>query len=455
MIGSFSRIVNFITMTVVAGTGTAGVLGEGGGALSAEMHRPRGLGFDRTKANLYIADSPNPSSSAPIIAGRILKMNLNTRILTRVAGDPSKGTALTGTGIVTSVAGDATSVTYTLSVVHTFTVGQSVRITDMPSGKEYLNLTGLITSVSPEVNPTTVTLARTGGTVETLNLLSLPVTGLNAPASIGTLAVNAGIVAPYGTVTDSNGNIYFPNQYFGNACILKIDTDGYISRYAGNGQSGSPAAGFNVDRLNTTVRLGNPRGLAIDSNNNIYTAETESFIVRKIDAVTRRITLLVGTLSSFPTVAANNYPKDGDLGTSVRLRSPSGLAIDPAGLNLYIMDTANTPEYMGIYRYNFLTGQIYVILQSVVGYSGDGGPARNAQIQQARNLVFDDLGNMYIPDSNGGIRKIDTNNIITTYTDRARSYGLEWGIALKTPEEIYVVNGSRQVLVTTPYSRYV
>jgi hypothetical protein len=119
------------------------------------------------------------------------------------------------------------------------------------------------------------------------------------------------------------------------------------------------------------------------------------------------------------------------------------------------MDTANTPEYMGIYRYNFLTGQIYVILQSVVGYSGDGGPARNAQIQQARNLAFDDLGNMYIPDSNGGIRKIDTNNIITTYTDRARNYGLEWGIALKTPEEIYVVNGSRQVSVTTPYSRYV
>lgn len=460
MIGSFSKIVNSITMSVVAGTGVSGILGEGGPALSAQLDRARGLGFDRTKENLYIGTAP----SLGTVAGRILKMNLNTRIITRVAGDPAKGTALTGTGIVTSVAGTATSVTYTLSQAHTFTVGQSVRITDMPSGKEYLNLTGLVTGVSPAVNPTTVTLARTGGTVETLNLLSIPVTGLNAPASIGTLAVNAGICNPYNIVTDSSGNIYFPNQFFNNSCILKVDTDGYISRYSGNGATIGLGVGHDVDRLNTTVKFGSPRGIAIDSSNNIYVADSDVYAIRKIDAVTRKITTIVGSLATIlprettqASISNAKYPTDGALGVNVYLRNPTAVAVDSTNSNLYIADNNNAgaPEYHGIYRYNFLTGKIYIINQSSPGYSGDGGPARDAKFAGTRGIVLDNLDNIYISESGVAIRKIDYSGIITTYTD-SRGYDLAWHLAVKSPSEIYccTISGT-QVLVTSPYSRYV
>jgi hypothetical protein len=450
MIRLFAKLVNFIGMSVAAGTGVSGTSGENGNALNARLDRPRGLGLDRSKENLYIATSPNEGG------GRILKMNFNTRIITRVAGDPTKGLNLTGTGIITSVQVTSTSVIYTLSQVHTFTVGQSVRITDMPSAKTYLNITGLIT----DVNPTTVTLARTAGIpgTETVNLI--PAGQPQTPASIGTLAVNAGIVNPYNVVFDSNGNIYFGNQHSGSSCILRVDTDGYISRYCGNGGG---AIGNNVHRLNTTVRLGGPRGIAIDSSNNIYFGDVDSgFTVRKIDALTNQVSIIVGKSGQPATIQnvspARPYPTNGSAGTDVCLRQPTAMTVDPIGENLYILciHGPSINEYNGIYRYNFQEQKVYVILQSLNGISGDGGPALNAQIFNPRGIEFDEFGNMYLTMDGLSVRRIDNRGIITRYTD-STDYPVAWHLAVKSPTEIYVCSNAdgHKILVTTPYSKYI
>lgn len=131
MVGLFSKNFTSFILRVFAGTGVAGTSGENGQALNAEMDRPRGLAFDRTKENLYIGVSPGNGG------GRILKVNLNTGIITRVAGDPSKALALTGTGLITNVVATTTSVTYTLytdtpsapsstEIKHSLEEGQSV-----------------------------------------------------------------------------------------------------------------------------------------------------------------------------------------------------------------------------------------------------------------------------------------------------------------------------------------
>jgi hypothetical protein len=440
MIGSFSRIVNFITMTVVAGTGVSGVLGEGGPALSAQLTRTRGIGLDRTKENLFIVDG-----------SRVLKMNLNTRIITRVAGDPAKGNAITGSGIITSFTTTATTVTYTIFGTNTFVQGQSVRIIDIPLQtvggvpNQNLNITGLIKTVSGS----TVTLDRNGVSSGGASIAVL--------GSIGTLAVNAGIGTCYNVVTDSKENIYFANQDASNSCILKVDTDGYISRYCG--VAGGGAFVNDVPRLNTNVRIGGPRGIAIDSSDNLYFCDTDNgFTVRKIDALTNKVFIIAGKFNEQATVTnpARPYPTDGELGTNVRFRNPTAVTLDLTGQNLYILSIyGNVGEYNGIYRYNFQDQKVYVVLQSLNGTSGDGGPVRNAQIFNPRGLEFDELGNIYLSTDMLSIRKIDTNGIITRYTD-SNNYDVVWHLAVRSPTEIYSCGGnSNQILVTTPYSRYV
>jgi len=449
MIRLFSDFFNYNGLISVAGTGFSGTSGENGFALNAQLDRPRGLGLDASKENLYIATSPINGG------GRILKMNLSTRIVTRVAGDPTKGLLLTGTGIITSVTQNSSTVVYTLiqdspsgaaATKHSLEANQNVRITGIPAPNASLNITGVIAGITN----TTVTINRAGGpaTPVTIDLSA-------SPASIGTLAVNAGIVNPYNVVFDSTGNMYFGNQHFNSSCILKVDTDGYISRYCGN--RGGDTVGNNVHRLNPSVRIGGPRGIAIDANNNIYFGDIDSgFTVRKIDATTNQLSIVVGSLgqkASFasPVVA---YPVDGASGTTARLRAPTAMAFDSDYSNLYIFDLGSQTEYNSIYRYNIATNQIYIILQSFMGIRTDPGPARNAPINGARGIALDELNNIYISETDVAITKIDSNGIIVKTTE-PQLYDIAWHLAIKSPTEIYVcTNTSNKVLVTGPVNTY-
>jgi hypothetical protein len=371
-----------------------------------------------------------------------LMMNLDSGIITRVAGDPSK-TTLFGSGLITNVASNGTLVTYTMPA-HTFTAGQTVRITDIPAPNQNLNLTGVVASVTAS----TVVLTSTQPVLSS--------TAVNA--TMGIQAVLAGIVNPYNIVMDSLGNIYFPNQYFANSCVLKVDTDGYISRYAGSGVFST--SGNSVHRLSTSCTVRSPRGIAIDSSNNIYIADTDNYVVRKVDASTNLVTTIFGNMGVQALIASPStrpYPSDGVDGTSVYLRSPTALVVDATSTNLYVVDFNGNAatEYTGIYRYNFQTGKVYVLVKSLAGYSGDGGPSINAQLGNARGIDVDSSNNLYISDSNGGIRKIDTSGIITTYTDGS-NYGIVWHLVVRTPSEIYATTGdNNQVGVTTQASIYV
>jgi hypothetical protein len=441
MAGMFSNKILAFILRVFAGTGAAGTAGENGLAINAQMDRPRGLGFDKTKENLYISVVP------PVEGGRILRVNLDTGIITRVAGDPTKGLALTGTGIITSVTASTSQVTYTLfpdtpsrnrippeispptPSKHSFGVNQVVRIVGIADAS--LNITGPIKTITD----TTITLDRTGTAISP--------TAVNA--SVGTLAVNAGIGSPYNVVFDSNGNMYFSNQDYWSSCILRVDTDGYISRYAGNGLPWATGSD-NLHRLNTSVRIGGARGVAIDSSNNIYIAETDSgIIVRRIDAVTNLIKVIVGSPGNRATIAANNYPNNGLIGTNVRLRGPTALVLDSTGSNLYILDVdGGGVEYNGVYRYNINDQKIYVILQSKSANGIENIPAINAQIFQPRGIDIDNSNNLYISDNTQAIRIIDSNGNMKAYRQGITT-DIIWHLALRTPTELYAIN-SNQVL---------
>ena len=211
---------------------------------------------------------------------------------------------------------------------------------------------------------------------------------------------------------DKAGNVYISDAY--NHRIRKVDTMGIITTIAGNG-----SCGFNGDGVPATqASLAKPAGIAVDAVGNLYIADRSSHRVRKVDS-SGIITTVAGkdgwpSDSCYYDWAYGGLSGDGGLGTSAKLRMPTGVAVDEAG-NVYIADSWNSRirkvDTSGIITTVAGSGCGYYCS----GYGGDGGPATQAKLNQPEGVTLDSVGNIYFTDaSNYRIRKVDTNGIITT-----------------------------------------
>jgi hypothetical protein len=113
------------------------------------------------------------------------------------------------------------------------------------------------------------------------------------------------------------------------------------------------------------------------------------------------------------TVAGNGaqgFSGDGGLATNAKLNDPYGITIDATG-NIYIVDTDNSRI-----RKVATSGIITTIAgTSTAGFSGDGGQATNAELSRPWGIAFDVANNLYIADyGNNRVRKVNTLGIITT-----------------------------------------
>ncbi|MEK7830354.1 MAG: hypothetical protein AAB401_04665, partial [Acidobacteriota bacterium] len=253
----------------------------------------------------------------------------------------------------------------------------------------------------------------------------------------------AQISAPGGVVTDANGNTYVSDTAYHR--IRRIATDGKIFHYAGSttGVSGSigdngtaASARFNrptalaidaqflyvVDSGNNRIRainlttlivstvvgtggagfggdgvlatdaaLNNPVGMAIDAAGNIFIADRNNHRIRKVNATTRLIS----------TVAGNGEPGfagDSGQGATAQINTPTDVAVDASG-NVFFIDQANNR----VRRVN-AAGVIETIAgNGTIGYSGDGGPALQAQISQPTSIEVESDGSIQVGD-NGNLR---------------------------------------------------
>jgi sugar lactone lactonase YvrE len=197
-------------------------------------------------------------------------------------------------------------------------------------------------------------------------------------------AINANLYSPGSAVVDALGNIYIADTQ--NCCVRKVDMNGIITRVAGNGEWGySGDGGPAID-----AKLYYPMDVAVDPSGNIYIADIYNCRIRKVDT-------------------------SGIITT--KLCSPNGVAIDPSG-NIYIADKANSRI-----RKVDTSGIITTIAgKGNYDYSGDGGPAIDAQLCFPMDLAVDPSGNIYIADTNNyRIRKVDTSGIITTIAGNGAS----------------------------------
>jgi sugar lactone lactonase YvrE len=155
---------------------------------------------------------------------------------------------------------------------------------------------------------------------------------------------------------------------------------------------------------------------------------------------------------SIATIAGNGQAPSSGGGPAVgaQLASPGGVALDGAG-NLYIADTRN-------HRVRKVTpdGIISTIAGSSPGrFSGDGGPAIDAQLSFPADVAVDSAGNVYIADSgNNRIRKVSPDGIITTIAGNGiQGYSGDGGLAesasFSAPTAL-AVDGGGNIYVANP-----
>jgi uncharacterized protein (TIGR03437 family) len=375
------RKVSRGAITTVAGTGTPGFSGDNGPAASAQLSFPKDVAVD-SDGNLYIADEGN---------NRIRKVS--NGVITTVAGG---GSTLGDNGPATSAQLSSPS------GIAVDSAG-SLYIADYGNNRIRKVSGGVIATVAG------------GGS-------SL---GDNGPAT------SAQLNSPSGVAVDSAGNLYIADS--GNNRIRKVSSY-MIATVAGNG-----TAGFSGDNgPATSAQLSFPNGVAVDSDGNLYIADTSNSCIREVS-------------NGMITSVAGNGTFSGDHGpaTSAQLLFPWGVAADSAG-NVYIADEGNN-------RIRKVSGGVIATVagSGSYGFSGDNGPATSAQLDLPRGVAVDSAGNLYIADyGNNRIRKV-SSGVITTVAGGGSSLGDNGpatsaqlnspsGVAVDSAGNLYIADSGNQ-----------
>jgi streptogramin lyase len=155
----------------------------------------------------------------------------------------------------------------------------------------------------------------------------------------------------------------------------------------------------------------------VDPSGNLLIAEALGHRIRRVDSSTGMIATVAGNPRCFQGRCDGFFSGDGGLATAAELNVPSAVVADAEG-NLFIADLNNNR----IRRVDKITGIITTVVGSFRGFSGDGGPARKAELNAPSGLAIDVAGNLFIADSgNARIRRVDARNgIITTVAGRGR-----------------------------------
>jgi sugar lactone lactonase YvrE len=250
-----------------------------------------------------------------------------------------------------------------------------------------------------------------------------------------------GLIRPEGVVAAPDGSA-FVADFLGDM-VFNVKPDGKVVAVAGGGVHGDGPA--------TQAWLNHPAGVALDGAGNLYIADATGGTIRRVDG-RGIISTLVDGGNTFHQYGLMGVAVDGDGGVwisetnvgtvrqidPVTSRSvldtsklpppkwlPDYMAFDSAG-NLYISDRASIPTDDPLFqppggggcrivRFSPSKKLSVIAGTGVCGYSGDGGPAVAAQLDDPGGIAFDSAGNLYFSDANNHrIRRIDRNGIITT-----------------------------------------
>jgi sugar lactone lactonase YvrE len=323
----------------------------------------------------------------------------------------------------TTLAGGAISEPFRYTIVAS-NQPTSYAAAGLPSGLTINTATGVITGSPTDSGTFSVTLRATNGGGTGSATLSLTITpsvavitfagNVGASNLSGAMAATATTFSnPSDVAVDVSGNLYVADT--NNHVIRKISLSGSVTIVAGqSGISGSADAS-----VATNARFNSPVGLAIDGSGNIFVSDTGNAVIRKISAA--------GVVTTLAGAAGVSGASDGS-GNAAHFNQPSGLIIDSSG-NLFVADTANHAI-----RKITPAGAV-TTLAGISGYSGTvDGLAGSAMFNRPADLVVDTLGNLYVADTgNHTIRKVTLSAgyaTVSTIAGRAGVIGSADGVGV-------------------------
>lgn len=366
------------TLTVFAGTGTAGFSGDGHPAKSATLRQPSGVTVD-CQGNVYIADTGN-NVIREVSANGIIQTVAGTPLKPGNSGDGGPATLAqlsSPMGVALRPNGDLVIADAGNNLVRilegTISAGPTHNIhTEAGNGTASFSGEGQPPAQAQFAGPTAV-----------LSQLSATPANAAVPAVTGTryvLDTFNHVVRTYTTAdTDADGHT-----------VGDADADD-VATLAGLGGVAGQASAATQRPANS--RFAEPMGMVLDASGRyLYVADTFNNVVRRIDLASGNA---VATVAG--TAGVSGYSGDGGAATSATLSFPTGLATDHAG-DLFIADS-----YNGVIReVRAGTNRIYTVAGTgLLGFSGDGGAATRAGLYFPYGVAVDNATppNLFISDS--------------------------------------------------------
>jgi streptogramin lyase len=250
---------------------------------------------------------------------------------------------------------------------------------------------------------------------------------------------------PSGVAVDSDGNAYVGDT--SNDTIRKITPGGMVTTFAGT----AGVVGSN-DGTGADAQFNQPTAVAVDTEGNVYVADSSNDTIRKITP-DRMVTTLAGSagMSGF----ANGT------GSNARFYQPQGIAVDQSG-TVYVGDTNNN-------TIRKITSDAVVTTLAGLGLVGNGSidaTGTAARFFHPKGVALDAAGNVYVADSvNHTIRKVTPAGATTTLAGSVGRFGgadgtgivarfhFPTGIAIDNAGTLYVADSTNNTIrfgVATP-----
>ncbi|HEX3571226.1 MAG TPA: Ig-like domain repeat protein [Acidobacteriaceae bacterium] len=272
-------------VSVIAGSGVQGFAGDGGPAIDAQLDSPMGLTVD-AGGNLYVSDTHN---------NRVRRIAAGTAVITTLAGTGASGYAGDGGPAMVSVLSRPTALAVDMAGNLYVCDSSNHRIRRIAAAS------GVITTVAGN--------------------------GVEGFSGNGGAATSAALDLPYGIAVDGDENLYIGDSHNGRIRRVSAAT-GVITTVAGNGVPGFGGDGGAAG----SAALALPKGVTVDSNGNLYVADTRNHRVRCVSPA--------GVITTIAGDAVQGFTGDGIAAPTASLDSPSAVSLSTAG-EVTIVDAGN------------------------------------------------------------------------------------------------------------------
>ncbi len=444
-----------------------GYHGDGGPASEAAFQHPEHLAFDREYRHLYVCDNSND---------RVRKIDMASGVITTVVGNGQR--ASNGDGGPATAASTLMPDAICLDAHNNLYIGEKygyrVRKVDAASGIIRTLVGNGVPGFGEEGLPGHQTHCNSveagiwadpdgsvywgdcSGRLRRYDGTTGIVTTVLGGTSVhdGEAATAGFLCGPGGLAVGPSGEIYIADVW--SQRIRRIDANGLIQTVAG---TGARAYGGDNEAA-TAAYLGNPHDVAVDHQGRLLIADTRNGRVRRVEH-DGTIRTVAGTTLPWDAGGGRWDKGDGGPAVSASIAHTEALAVGPQD-DIYLGDSA-----VGrIRKIDATTGIITTVAGvGLSGYTGDGGPATQAQIGAPTAIRFDATGNLYFSDrAYHVVRKIDLAGIITTVVGtgqagfspdgtpaQAAHLQQPYGLALAPDGTLYVADsGNNRVRRLTP-----